>query len=676
MTGSFYLPLWYLATLLATPALYSLLRRFDLEPALAWTGSRTISLVVAATAAWGAAQLGMTAWPLAAAGLLLAGLLLSVPGLRRDALWVGQIARAEFLFLAAFSLVILLRLHAPEIRGTEKPLDFGILNVLIGTTGFPPPDFWLAGESLNYYYFGLVPWVIPIRLTGIPTEFAYNLAVASVGASVFSLAWAVARRLGASSAMGLLAGFLCTFSGTLDGVRQWAVSRGLATIDTWASSRQVDGAITEYPLFTTWLGDLHAHFTAAPMFLATLFLALVAFTPGHRLHALPLLAICIAAAVMANPWVAPSLAALVVILAASTGTHRPSGRRQAFEASGLAVIVIAGAAALAYPFTAHFDPPARALAFARMQTGAGELLLFAGVLLVPLGAGLYRIATRDAENHRARLAALWSVSAIAVTVAAVSGRPVLVVILTLAGLAAWTAAGCREPGLRSALWLSAVGLGLFAAPEIVVVRDDFDGWYRRANTVFKSYVQGWTLIGVALPVIMGRAFASATVRCAVIAAMLIVSVPHAFAVATARIERAPGLDGLRWMSEGDRAVVDYLRDARAQGVLLEAPGRAYEDAGRIAAATGMPGYLGWRRHERFWRGPGVEPELERRWRVADRLYSTGDVDEIRRLTAREGITLVVIGDVERDRYPATALNAIEVAGKTAHAANKTRVVRF
>ncbi len=676
MTISFYLPLWYLATWLAAPALYPLLRRLDLEPALAWTGSRTISLVVAATAAWGAAHLGMSPWPLAGIALLAAGLLLSVKHLRLDAPFAGRIARAELVFLAAFAAILLLRLQTPEIRGTEKPLDFGILNTLLGARAFPPPDFWLAGETLNYYYFGLMPWVIPARLTGIPTEYVYNLAVASVGASVFSMAWAVASRLGAAAPMALLGAFLCTFSGTLDGVRQLAVTRDPGGIDTWASSRQVTGTITEYPLFTTWLGDLHAHFTSAPMLLAALLLALVAFGSGTPRYGLALLAVLTAAAAMANPWLAPTLAALVAILAACAAVRGREDRHGALFATASAALALAAAAWLAYPFFSRFEPPANGLEFARTQTTPGALFLYAGIVLVPLAAGLFRLAARAADDRRLGVTGLWGASALAVAVAAASGRPLLVVLLALAALAAWTASCARDPAPRCAVWIAVLGLGLFAVPEIVIVRDDYGDAFRRANTVFKTYVQGWMLIAVALPAIVCNAFPSNAARRVVCAALLVASLPHALALVGAGLDREPGLDGLRWMAAGDRAVVAFVRDRAPRGALLEAPGRAYEDAGRIAAATGTPGYLGWRRHERFWRGAGVEPELERRWRVADDLYSAGDVDRVRRLAARENIALVVIGSVERSRYPAMALDAIEAAGDVVLSSNEARVVQF
>ena len=73
---------------------------------------------------------------------------------------------------------------------------------------FPPPDPWLAGEDLNYYYLGqyLIGFVMRLAGTG-PTE-SYNLGVA--------LVWA----LGASAAFGLGAAATATLrrgSGLLGG---------------------------------------------------------------------------------------------------------------------------------------------------------------------------------------------------------------------------------------------------------------------------------------------------------------------------------------------------------------------------------------------------------------------------------------------------------------------------
>ena len=57
----------------------------------------------------------------------------------------------------------------------------GILASLLRAEGFPPPDMWLAGETLPYYYWGALLWTVPLWVSGVPLEFGYNLIVGLIG---------------------------------------------------------------------------------------------------------------------------------------------------------------------------------------------------------------------------------------------------------------------------------------------------------------------------------------------------------------------------------------------------------------------------------------------------------------------------------------------------------------
>ena len=54
------------------------------------------------------------------------------------------------------------------------------LNAIFRSAHFPPYDPYFAGGILNYYYYGLYLVSLPIKLTGIPPEVAFNLAVPSL----------------------------------------------------------------------------------------------------------------------------------------------------------------------------------------------------------------------------------------------------------------------------------------------------------------------------------------------------------------------------------------------------------------------------------------------------------------------------------------------------------------
>ncbi len=85
-------------------------------------------------------------------------------------------------------------------------MEFAFLNAILRSPHFPPYDPYFAGGIINYYYFGLYLVSLPIKLTGIASEVAFNLAVpglfALTAVGLFSVAYNLASGFGEHAGAG------------------------------------------------------------------------------------------------------------------------------------------------------------------------------------------------------------------------------------------------------------------------------------------------------------------------------------------------------------------------------------------------------------------------------------------------------------------------------------------
>ncbi len=221
----------------------------------------------------------------------------------------------ESLFLLFFVGFALLKAGTSAISHTEQPMDFAFLNAAMLASSFPPEDPWLAGNGINYYYFGYLIFGLPGVIGGLSSSVVYNLALALLpalaAAGMVSLISSLLIRTGASLRAAICFGVVGSIGlvvfGNLEGmfemIHAWGLGsdgfwesigiKGLATqskgsvffsdeswwwwrssrvIDTLVLGNSLDFTIQEYPFFSIYLGDLHPHVMSIPFVL--LFLAL------------------------------------------------------------------------------------------------------------------------------------------------------------------------------------------------------------------------------------------------------------------------------------------------------------------------------------------------------------------------------------------------------------------
>jgi len=232
----------------------------------------------------------------------------------------------EAIFGAAFLLFVGIRIMNPDLwqpwQGGEKFMEVAFINGILRSPYFPPVDPHFAGGFINYYYFGMYLVAFLYKMTGIPAEIGFNLAIPLLFALTATHAYGIAysavpehwRTQGWQRGAGyaLFAPLFITLVGNLDGfamvVRNLgnysashfesaipgvqALVRAASALDNlgavlknynfWEPSRVIPATINEFPFWSFLFADLHPHLIGIPISLVFCALVLVLVRSGGR----------------------------------------------------------------------------------------------------------------------------------------------------------------------------------------------------------------------------------------------------------------------------------------------------------------------------------------------------------------------------------------------------------
>jgi YYY domain-containing protein len=532
------------------------------------------------------------------------------------------IAIEEALFIGAFAAWTWVRQINPDIYATEKPMDFMLLQVSGMSHSFPPPDAWLSGHTVNYYYLGYAIFGMLGRMAGVDSRYGFDLANITIFALGCAGGYSLTYALIKSRVWGFAGAFALIVAGNLDGFVQFLariVGGGPngAWLSLWCSTRVIDGGCTsyrtiaEFPIFSVLWNDLHPHLMALPFAVLAVGLAVGAIldarfletSPLHWYTRLVLAAVVLGALFPINSWDYPTYLILTLI-AFYVAAYR-SGELSARIAAEIGAVLPASLLLyLPYYLTVHNS---KGVSFKYGDTPINDMIDVIGGLLAPLVIfaiwrtvhTLARIAEEpEPENrfpfgllHDLPTGAGWWIAGIAgLFLAAVPGRTdfLLVIVIALA-LYPMTARLWEEDGtVLMLLGLLAAGAIILLVGDFVYLPDLFDnGPNYRMNTVFKLYYQAWILLAVGVPAsiaLMIRAVPAArrSIKAAAIAAAVVLAAALAIyplegpAAQSPTMGVNPGLDGLAYLQQTDlpdyKAIV-YIRDHVAQdAVIAEADG--------------------------------------------------------------------------------------------------------
>lgn len=509
----------------------------------------------------------------------------------------------EAIFLVSFAFFLFLRSLVPDIFGAEKFMDSAFLNAILNADRFPPPDPYFAGKRIDvYYYFGSVISAVIAKLSLTPPWYAYNIAMAFVGAVSVSVlhGFLKEKEIGIVGLVPLFAGPLYAFYELLSHLSSGSLPGYLFY---WNSTRIIPDStfgkvITEFPYFSFIHGDLHAHVIAIP--LKILFIAILYrfYKENEYSWAIPVMNFALFAT---NSWDAPAF----FLLSAAIMLHKDRGYWPHALASALLILIFKLEMKTEAPvfLTREFSP-------------LNQFILFWGLFLALL---YIRYSGEIKDRPTYLLLAL--------------PAPVIPAFLFLPP----ASYAVKRRSFEDILAVTAIAF-IFACEFVAI---DF-----RMNTYFKFYLLSWTLLIPALSESLKKLYdARREVAVVLIALMLVYP---AVATPARHYKTEFSLDGLKFMEQshpGDYEAIKWLYGRNV--VIVEGVEGSYTYSGRIASFTGNQAVIAWPNHEVHWRNNG--DEISRRMADIRAIY-TSSCETALEIAKSYNATYIIYGDYERTLY--------------------------
>jgi uncharacterized membrane protein len=266
------------------------------------------------------------------------------------------------------------------------------------------------------------------------------------------------------------------------------------------------------------------------------------------------------------------------------------------------------------------------------------------------------------------------------------GKNIITALLTLP-LAAWAGVLILRPGQpdakRLVLFLTGTGLVITLMVEVIVLVGDIG----RMNTVFKFYLQVWTLFAVGAAAALGwllnalpgwypgwrRVWSAALILLVAGAALYPIAAGRAKILDRFGPDLPNSLDGMQYMessyydwqgpmdlSQDYRAIRWLQENVQGSPVIVEANLRdLYRWGSRFSIYTGLPGVVGWEWHQQQQRALTPGAWVSERIAEIDHFYMTASPQEALAFLRKYGVKYIIVGQLERNIYPGPGLEKFE-----------------
>jgi len=645
----------------------------------------------------------------------------------------GLILSEELIFLVTLTFWAYIRGFQPDIQGLEKFMDYGFMNSILRSKYFPPTDMWFAGKSINYYYYGHYLAAFITKLSNIPSATTYNLMMATLFAFCFSLTFSLtsnllvfwktlARQFTASKKTslnqeklrpifigGLTAAFLISLGANLHPAYYNFKMKVLkqpycnGSLNYWYpdATRYIgycpdvdDKNIHEFPSYSFVVADLHGHVSDIPFvlsFLALSYPLLVALRKREEFSARFflrnfLVPLHLAVMFMTNQWDIPIyLMVLGLILLLGLYPHYKDLQKTLTRAVTYGVIFCLMAIPLILPFQLGFEPITKGVALVNARSLPHQLLVLWGApWFFGITFALFLWGSKIKTGLKKESVVKWVSRMLGVKIALRKQK----------FLQRATFSQELIPPDIFVLVLFVASTILIIIPEIVYVKDIYIPSYHRANTMFKLTYQSFMMFSVLIGYIYIRVISSlpkglkrSLLKPVYAGLILALMIYPAYAIkgyyGTLGVKNYKGLYGLKFIERlypDDYRAIEWLNDrVVGQPVILEAVGDSYTDYERISMATGLPTIEGWLVHEWLWRGfydePGKDGPGKRNAEV-QKVYEDGDLAYTKKILSQYRVEYVIIGQMERNKYPRLQEEKFQSLGKIVFQEGTTKIYQL
>ncbi|MCK4937768.1 MAG: hypothetical protein KAR85_04095 [Methanosarcinales archaeon] len=607
--------------------------------------------------------------------------------------------RSEVLFTVAFLIFVILRAYRPEIywTGGEKFMDMSFINIILRSTSFPPMDPWLAGEPMQYYYFGYLVAANLIKLSGVLPTIGFNLGVASMFALSATAAYGLGEHLTRSRIFGIVVMAFVVIFGNLAGFVQllvilfipkyysiFNVPTGdvltrLSTYNYWPTSRVIPNTINEFPYFSFIQADLHAHMIAIAfqLLMIALLLNLLLQDKEYNKPALAVIVLLLGFMFPLNSWDYPTYAIffVIVMLAWRIRVSATSGKQRSFVgrikapslneyASTVGMCAIVGISSIVLYLPYHVIANSVSHSIKLVTYGQTPLIFYFGVFGILLFFILVYAVDRFYDSYHPDLKLVLSGFVLAAIAAYLANIQIFVIVLPLIVMSVYNMVKEDDPNRQFIYLLILLGALLSLFCELFYIQDSFGTQspeYIRFNTVFKIYVQHWLVWALAAGVsfyhmwnrkgVMGeRNKTFAIVSVILILAALSYPVFATYS-RTDNFKNTPTLDGTAYFSQeyqNEYNAIMWLNNLNGTPVVLQSPGNTYRLNTHVTTFTGLPTVIGWAGHENNWRNRAEI--IDERWSDVPQVYMSSDMRTVNQILDRYQVEYIYVGGVEEERY--------------------------